>query len=109
MQEELLQRFQKIRAFQANGERAPHKPLLILYSIAQLEAGKDELDFEASLDSLKEFFELFGPPREPSPEHPFTRLSNDSDGRLWRVVDRASGPAGPDALRRGPVVQRNRP
>lgn len=81
----IIERFKKIRTWNLNGVRAPHKPLLILFGISKFEQGQREILFEESLAQLRDLFELFGPPRKPSPEHPFTRLTNDSDGLLWKV------------------------
>jgi putative restriction endonuclease len=37
---EVLERFSKISVWKRGGERAPHKPLLILYALARLQSGE---------------------------------------------------------------------
>ncbi len=81
-QQELLSRIEGIKSWSANGKRAPHKPLLILYALGQFEAGNTSISYEGHKEALKSLLEEFGPPTHPRPYYPFTRLANDG---LWDV------------------------
>lgn len=65
-------------------QRAPHKPLLILYSIGQLQRGMPRLiEYSKARDTLKELLIDFGPLRKSyHPEQPFVRLVNDG---IWEL------------------------
>ena len=85
--EQILQRFEDLRQWGSGGERAPHKPLLVLYAIGKLLRGEDRLisyadDVEENLGNL---LREFGPRRDRyNPQFPFWRLQND---RVWEVSD----------------------
>jgi putative restriction endonuclease len=85
---EILSRIDKLNVWSRGGERAPHKPLLILMALGRLTAGERSLAFEACEGQLTELLREFGPTRQSQhPEYPFWRLQNDG---LWDVT--ASGP-----------------
>ena len=83
--EQILQRFETLRQWGSGGERAPHKPLLVLYAIGKLLRGEDRLisyadDIE---ENLKNLLREFGPRRDHyNPQFPFWRLQNDG---IWEV------------------------
>lgn len=85
--EEIIQRFETLRQWGSGGERAPHKPLLVLYTIGKLLRGEDRLisyidDIEENLENL---LKEFGPRRDNyNPQFPFWRLQNDG---IWEVSD----------------------
>ena len=85
--EQILQRFETLRQWRSDGERAPHKPLLVLYAIGKLLRGEDRLisytgDIEENLENL---LREFGPRRDSyNPQFPFWRLQNDG---IWEVSD----------------------
>ena len=85
--EQILQRFETLRQWRSDGERAPHKPLLVLYAIGKLLRGEDRLisytgDIEENLENL---LREFGPRRDNyNPQFPFWRLQNDG---IWEVSD----------------------
>ncbi len=85
--EQILQKFETLRQWGSRGERAPHKPLLVLYAIGKLLRGEDRLlsykdDIEENLKSL---LSEFGPKRDSYYSHfPFWRLQNDG---VWEVTD----------------------
>jgi len=81
---QIPEQFQKIRRFSANGHRAPHKPLLILYALAQWQHSKGELSFEEIEEPLNELIRDFGGIGNPRSQYPFIRLCND---RVWVVKD----------------------
>jgi len=100
-QQDWIERVGAIRKWTRGGERAPHKPLLLLFALGRLQRiGRNEpiryVDAELPLASL---LADFGPPRQTSPAYPFRRLANDG---LW-VLSTPSGQSvedQPAALRR---------
>lgn len=96
--EEWLQKVGSIRQWSRGGERAPHKPLLILAALAQLQqTGHSTLRYSDAEPQLARLMDEFGPPRKSTPAYPFHRLQRDG---LW-VVDAAGSDAGdsPSKLR----------
>ena len=83
----LLQRFRDLNVWRRGDERAPHKPLLILYALGQLQAGIDRLiPFDRLERPLEQLLEEFGPPRKsPHPELPFYHLQTDV---VWEIDER---------------------
>ena len=85
--EQILQKFETLRQWGSKGERAPHKPLLVLYAIGKLLRGEDRLisytdDIE---ENLKNLLREFGPRRNTYYSHfPFWRLQNDG---VWEVTN----------------------
>ena len=85
--EEIIQRFQNLNLWQSEGQRAVHKPLLVLYAIGKLLRGENRLisytdDIE---ENLKNLLKKFGPRRDRyNPQFPFWRLQNDG---IWEVTD----------------------
>ena len=85
--EQIRQKFETLRQWGSRGERAPHKPLLVLYAIGKLLRGEDRLisytdDIE---ENLKNLLREFGPRRNSYYAHfPFWRLQNDG---IWEVTD----------------------
>lgn len=84
--EDIIQKFEKLKVWSRAGERAPHKPLLVLYAIGQLLRGGNRLLSYAELDQpLEKLLREFGPRRTNyRTEYPFWRLRNDE---VWKVVD----------------------
>lgn len=83
--EQILQRFENLRQWGSGGERAPHKPLLVLYTIGKLLRGENRLISYA--DDIEEnprnLLKEFGPRRDNyNPQFPFWRLQNDG---VWEV------------------------
>lgn len=81
-QADLLKVLQSIRFWQKGDQRAPHKPLLMLYALAQLQHGNNEIVFKDSVEALDELLATFGPPRKSSITYPFIRLANDG---IWQL------------------------
>lgn len=82
--------------------RAPHKPLLVLYALAKLLAGQNEIIFAEAENDLRNLLDDFGPPRRKNrPEYPFWRLQKD---HVWQVdllvpiKENKSGDVGKKAL-----------
>ncbi len=81
--DDLANRFRSVTVWKSGEERAPHKPLLMLYALGKFLAGERKIDFKTSADELKDLLESFGPSRRAHrPEYPFVRLSNDG---LWEL------------------------
>lgn len=82
---ELKEKLSKLSIWKKNGQRAPHKPLLILLALAQLQQNHTALPYEFVREKLKKLLMEFGPPRRSyHPEEPFVRLTTDG---IWRLSD----------------------
>ena len=82
--DEILSAFERIRVWQGGGQRAPHKPLLILFELGRLVAGEPALiDFNEAEPKLRALLEEFGPWRKrQAPNLPFWHLQTDG---LWEL------------------------
>lgn len=80
----LVQKFRDLNVWRRGTERAPHKPLLVLYALAQVQAGAARLiPFDRMEEPLERMLEEFGPPRKsPHPELPFYHLQSDG---VWEI------------------------
>ena len=85
IEQELKKLVEQIRMWQRGGERAPHKPLLILYALGRLARGEPRLvSYDEVVDDLKRLLKEFGPYRQTySPSYPFVRLCNDG---IWEIA-----------------------
>ncbi len=81
---ELIERIKKLSIWKKGDQRAPHKPLLILYALGQLQNnGARLLSYQDVKGRLKYLLKEFGPHRQSyHPEHPFVRLTNDG---IWNL------------------------
>lgn len=81
---DVLASFADIRCFEARGERAPNKPLLLLYALGRLQAeGRERLAYDETHEDLARLLRQFGSPRQRvHPEQPFGRLRADG---LWEL------------------------
>lgn len=84
----LIDRLAGVTMWSRGGERAPHKPLLLLLALARVQRGDARLvAFAALEEDLARLLADFGPPRRSlHPEYPFWRLQNDGD--FWVVPER---------------------
>lgn len=91
----LEERFGNLSTWKRGDKRAPHKPLLLLLAISNVQrGGKRLMLFEEVEPKLTRALELFGPAgRVATPQYPFWRLQNDG---VWQVES-----DGPMAVRRG--------
>ena len=85
--EEIIHKFQNLNIWKSGGQRAAHKPLLVLYAIGKLLRDGSRLtpytDIETNLSDL---LQEFGPWRDQyNPADPFWRLQNDE---VWEVTNR---------------------
>ena len=81
---QILAHFQGLTTWQQKGQRAPHKPLLILYALGKLSRGEDRSIPYRELDQpLRDLLIEFGPSRKSyHPEYPFWFLQNDN---IWTL------------------------
>lgn len=78
-----IERVERLRRWTRDGERAPHKPLLLLYALGRYQAdGGAPMHFSEAEGQLGQLLTEFGPPRKTSPGYPFHHLTNDG---LWIV------------------------
>jgi len=71
--EEWITRVASLNQWRRGGERAPHKPLLLLYMLGRLQTlGSASVAFVDAEVDLRRLLEEFGPPRPTSPGYPST-------------------------------------
>lgn len=77
-----LEKIDSLRICKSNGDRSPHKPLLLLLALARVSNGKPRLMFFGDIvEELERLLELYGPMNSrKNPMDPFWRLSNDG---IW--------------------------
>ncbi len=81
--EEWLERFRRLRQWSQKGQRAPHKPLLVLLALGDVQCGRDRQHSFTDIDErLGSLLRRFGPPRRPAPEYPFYHLTGD---QVWET------------------------
>jgi putative restriction endonuclease len=80
----VLHLFDRLNVWSRGDQRAPHKPLLILYALGRWSRGETaEIPFKQVDADLTGLLKEFGPPRHSyHPEYPFWRLQNDG---VWVV------------------------
>jgi len=99
------QRFRKLRVWENQRHRAPHKPLLALWAIGRCLGNKPRLmPFEEIDPELTRLLRRFGPDRKAiHTEFPFWRMRNDDVWEIDRpglVSTTASGDAHKSSLRK---------
>ena len=83
---DIERRYSKIRISRRHNQRAPHKPLLLAWSIARCLRGLDRLaPFDLVERELSALLTAFGPhrPGRPGAHFPFWRLQNDEG--VWEI------------------------
>jgi putative restriction endonuclease len=80
---DLLKQFDTINTWKSKGTRAPHKPLLMLLALGEIQRGNTGfIPYSEIEPKLKDLLVDFGPPRKTIyPTFPFIRLANDG---LWQ-------------------------
>lgn len=86
----VVERLTKLRQHQVDGKRSPHKPLLVLLALGQIESTASSAlewsNVEARLSSLLSDFGTPSSAGATSAAYPFTRLRADGVWRLSRDV-----------------------
>ncbi|NMB42064.1 MAG: restriction endonuclease [Firmicutes bacterium] len=74
-----------IRIWQKGDERAPHKPLLLLYTLGRVSRDEPRLaPYSEAREDLRKLLIEFGPYRRAYyPSYPFVKLCNDGD--FWEI------------------------
>lgn len=89
--EELLSIFGNLSVWERNGERAPHKPLMLLYALAELKRGHQWLVFQKIEKPVENILESILPQRKSFHAHyPFWYLktAGEKEGKaIWRIHD----------------------
>ena len=79
----ILERFDALNIWRRRDQRAPHKPLLVLYALGRWQAGQAVLPFPQVEVALATLLERFGPSRKTHDvRDPFWRLQRDG---VWIV------------------------
>lgn len=80
----ILDAFQQITVWKQGGQRAPHKPLLLLFALGRVQRGHRRLvQFTEVEAPLTELLKMYGPSRgRQEPQHPFWHLRKDG---LWEI------------------------
>lgn len=79
--EEIINIFRNLTVWKRGDERAPNKPLLILYALGKYQNGHKKLLFKNIDSPIQQLLINFGPSRQAyHPEYPFWRLQNDD---IW--------------------------
>ena len=98
--EAIIQRFEQLKVWRNADERAPHKPLLVLYAIGKLlPDGNRLLPYSEIDDNLGNLLREFGPRQTNyGTQYPFWRLQNDE---IWEIsdADKIGQTASGDALK----------
>ena len=81
-----------VRKWSRGGERAPHKPLLLLYAIGRVQrTGSSLVTYAEAEIPLQSLLDEFGPAgRTTTPSYPFHHLQTDG---LWVVTTADHQPA----------------
>ena len=82
--EQFLQALTSLNIWKRGDERAPHKPLLVLYALARISRGEPRMvPYAEAMEPLRRLLTEFGPARQTHhPEQPFARLANDG---IWEL------------------------
>lgn len=94
---EILERVDRLRIWQRRGERAPHKPLLLLMALGKFTHDEISIPYETIEQKLGQLLLEFGPSRQrQEPMMPFWHLQSD---KLWEVEADADLPIGSNGKR----------
>lgn len=84
---EVLAALSSLRQHQRQGQRSPHKPLLVLFALGRLAAtDSSAVEWPAAAPKLADLIRDYGPPSSAAPAqraaYPFTRLRSDG---IWTL------------------------
>lgn len=74
-----------LNIWKRGSQRAPHKPLLLLYALGKWSQGQKQFDWRTVKKEVSLLIEQFGGNAKAEVSNPFIRLRNDLDGKLWVV------------------------
>lgn len=79
---DLKHRIENLSIWKKGDQRAPHKPLLLLYALGRMQNGENRfIPYQEVKEKLTSLLIEYGPKRQSyHPEEPFVRLSNDG---IW--------------------------
>lgn len=80
--------FSDLAVWKRGKQRAPNKPLTVLYALGRLEQGDRWISFREADENVRRLLIEFGPSRQRHhPEYPFWRLKNDGseDSKIWTL------------------------
>nr|WP_305819661.1 hypothetical protein [Photobacterium leiognathi] len=83
----LLEKIQSISQWRRGDERAPHKPLMLLFALSEYKKGHERLfHYAQEVDEpVKALLLQYGPDRSSyKPHYPFWRLANEVDS-FWEI------------------------
>ena len=75
-----------LKIWKRGSQRAPHKPLLLLYALGKWSLGQRVFNWLTVKKDVGALIDQFGGNAMPEVSNPFTRLRNDLNGELW-IVD----------------------
>lgn len=92
----ITERFEALSVWRRAGERAPHKPQLLLLALGPYRRGITLVPYAEYEQELSDLLREFGPSRRTlHPEYPFLRLRNDG---VWEVVRQDESVSGGDTI-----------
>lgn len=104
------ERVTRLRQWRRGGERAAHKPLLLLYALGHFQRyGDGPIPFSEAEEQPGRLLKEFGPPRPTSAAYPFHHLTSDGLWTVSTVAGCGSPGASASALRRQQAVGRLAP
>ena len=74
-----------LNIWKRGSQRAPHKPLLLLYALGKWSNGHRAFEWRNCKKDFGALIEQFGGSAKAEVSNPFARLRNDLDGKLWIV------------------------
>ena len=107
--EKLLTKVREVSVWKRGDQRAPHKPLLILYALGKLFAGQNRVLFKDFYEPFENLLREFGPPRKSyHPEFPFWYLRSEGFWEIepatgWTMRKGASSPSKADLIGRDAI------
>lgn len=97
----IIEQFERLNVWSRGDQRAPNKPLLILYALGRWSRGdKSDIPFRDVNRDLTALLKEFGPPRQPyHPEYPFWRMQNDGIWIVRNLIELTSRQSNTDPLK----------
>lgn len=74
-----------LNIWKRGSQRAPHKPLLLLYALGRWSNGQREFLWLEIKEKVSALINQFGGNAKPDASNPFARLRKDLDGKLWII------------------------